>query len=180
MVDQRDETTWVAVELSHQGEIKVTDGSLEAALRQYLRVGDDHPFFIPCALYRRDGRVVTLHLMEGYLFIASGLAETAYFALEKLPYVSQVMSTRGGPHKMRVLSVIQNSHIEEMREKLHRMISSEIPLGAEVVILEGTYRHLKGQVTGIDGENAFVHISLRSLEVVITVPRIFLSDPDGC
>ena len=179
MADQRDATTWVALELSPQGEQRVEEGTLEAALRRDLGVEDSHPIFIPCALYRKDGRVVTIHLMEGYVFIASGLPETVYFALERQPYAAKVMSTQAGKHKMRVLSVITNSHIQEMKTKLRSMVSSEIPLGAQVVVLDGTYRHLTGKVTGMDAENAFVHIRLRSLEVVATVPRIFLEEFQG-
>lgn len=174
MVDQRDDTTWVAVELTPLGETKVEDGTLEGALRRDLGVEDDHAIFIPCALYRRDGRVVTIHLMEGYVFIASGLAETTYFGLERQAYVAKVMSTQSNRQQMRTLSVITNKHIREMQGKLRELTSSEIPVGAEVVVLDGTYRHLTGKVTGVEGDNAFIYIRLRSLEVVATVPRIFL------
>ena len=177
-MDQRDVTTWVAIELTPQGEVRVTDGSLEAVLRRDLGIDADHPVFIPCALYRRDGRVVTIHLMEGYVFVGTGLPETRYFALERQPYVAKVLSTIG-PHRMRVLSVITNDHIQEMRAKLRSLVSSEIPLGAAVVVLDGAYRHLTGTVTGIEDENAFVHIRLRSLEVIATVPRIFLEEHHG-
>lgn len=176
MADQRDATTWVAVELTPQGELRMEDGTLEASLRRDLSVDDDHAIFVPCALYRKDGRVVTIHLMEGYVFVASGLPETVYFSLERQPYVYKVLSTQAGPHKIRVLSVIINAHIQEMRAKLQKLISSEIPLGADVVVTDGTYRHLTGKVTGLDESNAFVHIKLRSLEVVATVPRIFLEE----
>lgn len=174
MADLRDNITWIAVELTHLGEVKVTDGSIEASLRRDLQVDQDHPLFIPCALYRREGRVTTIHLMEGYVFVASGLPDTRYFGLERQPYVNQVMSSKSGIHRMRTLSVITDAHIQEMMAKLQEMVSSEISVGAEVIVLEGTYRHLTGKVTGLDEHNAFVHIRLRSLEVVATVPRIFL------
>ena len=174
MPDQRDAVTWVAVELSHQGEMRVAEGSLEASLRRDLGADDDHDVFIPCAIYRRDGRVVTIHLLEGYVFVASGLPETAYFNLERHPYVNQVMSTTSGPYHMRVLSVITDKHIQDMKAKLQSLVSSEIPVGAQVLVLDGIYRNLSGKVTGLEEDNAFVYISLRSLDVVATVPRIFL------
>lgn len=176
MVDLRDDATWVAIELTSFGESKVSEGFLEVALRRDLGVDEDHAIFIPCALYRKDGRVVTIHLMEGYVFVASGLPETTYFNLERQPYVNKVMSTQSGPHRLRSLSVITNGHIQEMRSKLRKMTSSEIPVGADVLVLDGTYRHLTGRVTGMDEENAYIHIRLRSLEVVATVPRIFLEE----
>lgn len=152
---------------------------MERVIRRDLGVDKDHPVFIPCALYRKDGHTVTIHLLEGYVFVASGLPETAYFGLERQAYVNQVISTSGGSHGLRVLSVITNDHIREMQAKLRKMVSSEIPLGSEVLVLEGTYRHLTGKVTGVDEENAFIYIKLRSLEVVATVPRIFLQETQG-
>lgn len=178
MVDQRDDLTWVAVELSHVGEQKVVENTLERSLRRDLEVDEDHPMFIPCTLFQRGGRVVTIHLMEGYVFIASGLPETKYFSLERQPYVNQVMSTMGS-HRMRVVSVITDAHVQRMRAELRRISCAEIPLGAEVRVTEGTYRNLTGMVTGIDGDSAFILICLRSLDVVATVPRIFLDDQTG-
>ena len=174
MVDSRDETTWVAVELSPQGEIRVTEGTLEAALRRDLNIDEDHPVFIPCAHFRRDGRLVTVHLMEGYVFVASGLPETAYFSLERHSYVSQVLSNSASRSRMRTLSVVPDSKIREMKSRLQVLVSSEIGEGDQVTVTDGTYQNLTGRVVGVEGENAFVHIKLRSLEVVATVPRFFL------
>lgn len=151
----------------------MVEGTLEASLRRDLGVDETHPMFIPCALYQSEGRRTVIHLMEGYVFVASGLAETDYFSLEQQPYVAQVMSTRA-KGSMRALSVITDAHIREMKAKLREMVTSEIPVGATVRIQEGTYQNLTGKVTGLDNGNAFIHIRLRSLEVVATVPRIFL------
>ena len=179
MADQRDAITWVAIELSHQGENKVLDGTLEETLRRDLGVDEDHPIFIPCTTYERSGQKTTFHLMEGYVFVASGLDEILYFRLERQPYVNKVMSTKAGKHRLRALSVITSTHIKEMQNKLQEMVSSEIPVGETVMVLEGTYKHLSGTIMGIENENAHVHISLRSLEVVATIPRIFLEASDG-
>lgn len=176
MVDLRDEPTWVTIELAHSGEVKALDGTLERTLRRDLGVDDDHPVFVPVTLFQRDGRVIPIHLMEGYAFVGSGLDEVAYFALERQHYVNQVMSSRTGKHKMRCLSVISNAQIEAMRFKLREMVTADIPLDSCVSILDGSYRGLEGRVTGLGEENAYVRITLRSLEVVATVPRIFLEE----
>ena len=177
-MDLRDEITWVAIELTHAGELQVVEGTLETSLRNDLRVGDDHPIFIPVTLFRRDGRVVPVHLMEGYAFVGSGLDEVDYYALENQIYVQQVMSTFTGIHKLRCLSVISNAQVEAMRLRLKEMATAEIPLHAHVMISDGTYRGLDGAVIGLGADNAYVRITLRSLDVVATVPRIFLEEQE--
>lgn len=179
MGDPRDQRTWVAIELTQQGEIKAIEGTLERSLRQDLRLDPDHPVFIPIALYKRNGKITPIHLMEGYCFVASGLDEVAYYALENTAYVSQVMSTRQGKHKFRYLSTITDAQVEEMRLKLRQMVTGEIPLQSLVAILDGPYRGLNGRVCGLDENNGFIRITLRSLDVVATIPRIFLEEVDG-
>jgi transcription antitermination factor NusG len=125
-------------------------------------------------IFKKNGHVIPIHLMEGYAFVATGLDEVAYFALEEQPYINRVMSTLQGPHNMRCLSVLSNAQIKAMRSKLRKLISAEIPLQAQVDILDGTYGGLDGTVIGLDDENAYVRISLRSLDVVATIPRVFL------
>lgn len=176
MADLRDGLTWVAIELARSGELKAVDGTLEAQLRRDLDTDDDHPVFVPVALFRRDGRVTPIHLMEGYAFVASGLDEVAYFALEHQSYISAVMSTQSGRHRLRTLAVISNAQVVAMRVKLQEMITSEIPLSVNVMILDGPYRGLAGLVKGMDKDNAFIRITLRSLDVVATIPRIFLEE----
>ena len=179
MGDVRDDRSWVAIELTSVGEVKAIEGTLEKSLRRDLDVDDDFPVFIPVSLYERDGKIIPIHLMEGYVFVATGLDEVAYYALEKLPYVGQVMSTQQGPHKIRYLSVISNAQVESMRLKLRAMVSSEIPMQALVSILDGPYKGLEGRVIGLDEDNGFIRITLRSLDLVATVPRVFLEEIPG-
>lgn len=173
-MDQRDAQTWIALELNRAGEQKIEDGSLETTLRSDLGVDSDFPLFIPATTYSKGTRTITLHLMEGYVFVGSGLSETQYFALERRPYIASIIHTKAGPHNLRVLSVISDVHIEEMREQLRALVSSDIEVGAEVRVLEGPYKTLQGLVLDIEGDQAIVEIHLRSLELILTIPRVFL------
>ena len=178
-MDRRDETTWIAIELSRLGEAKVEEGILEDILRNDLGSSDfplppEFQIFIPAVTYTKGKRKFTVQLMEGYAFVATGLPETTYFDLERKPYVNQVMSSLAGPHKMRVLSTIPNKRIEELRKKFQELITSDIELYEVVRVVDGTYRALGGRVLGKDGDYAFVEITLRSLRVIATVPLVFL------
>lgn len=172
-MDQRDDITWIALELSKQGEDRVEDGTLAEVLEQDLDA-EGLPLFIPSLSYTKNNKRITLHLMEGYVFVGSGLPETRYFALERKPYINQVMSSHGGLHQMRTLSVIDNSYIEKLRDQLRDMVSSDIDVGDRVQVLKGRYRTLEGDVLGFDGDKAFVSIELRSLKVIATIPKVFL------
>jgi len=178
-VDHRDEATWIAVELSKQGEDRVEDGTLVQVLQRDLE-SEGHPIFVPAVSYSKAGRRITLHLLEGYVFVASGLPETRYFRLEQKPYINQVMSTRGGPHQMRTLSVIDNDYIESLRDQLRGMVASDIEAGDRVQVLDGRYRTLEGVVVGTYKDMAYVRIKLRALHSIATIPKVFLesiSDP---
>lgn len=177
-MDRRDETTWVAVELAKAGEVLASEGTLERHLRRDLDLDDSHPIFIPTVVVCRAGVTMTFHLMEGYAFVASGLQDVDYFALEQTSYVEQVMSTVQGPHKMRTLHVISNAQIEAMRKKLTEMVSAQIPVGSKVTVTDGRFRNLDGVVVGVEDIHAHVRITLRSLDLVTTIPRMFLQEQD--
>lgn len=174
MGDVRDERSWVTLELSRQGEHLVIDGTLEAYLRRDLAVDEDFPLFIPTALFYKEGKATPIHLMEGYAFAGTGLEDVRYFSLVKRPYINSVLSTLQGPHQLRCLSVVSDAQIRAMRDSLREMISQEIPLRAFVDIRGGTYGGLEGVVIGLDETHAFVRVTLRSLDVVATIPRIFV------
>jgi transcription antitermination factor NusG len=178
--DQRDSYSWVVLELTRAGESKVEDGDLERLLRETLRVEASHPVFIPSMTYTNRGRRVTIHLMEGYVFVASGLRETEYLALESsCPYIRRVLTSRG-PSGMRVLSVVPDSKIADMRMQLAQQVSSDITEGMRVIVTDGTYSRLDGDVIEVekDGDSAHVRFVLRSLDLIARIPRVFLSPAD--
>lgn len=178
-VDQRDEPTWVVIELTRSGEQLAEDGELEKALRDAL--GEpDHPVFIPSVLYTRGGRRTAVHLMEGYAFVGSGLAETCYFSLEyDCPHVRQVLSFGGADDGLRTLQTLPDSNIAEMRQQLRQHVATDIEVGMAVVITEGTYSNINAEVLGFEGEDAVVCIDeLRSIQIITRVPKVFL-DPEA-
>mgnify|MGYP002777397183 CR=1 FL=1 len=173
-IDQRDARTWVVLELTRLGEAKAEESLLEGLLREALKAETTHPIFVPAASYQNAGRKVTVALMEGYAFVASGLPEMAYFGLEGCPYVKKVLSTRT-PSGMRALSVIPDARVQEMRAQLAQQVASDITEGMRVTVTDGVYSHLDGEVVQVDGDNARVRFLLRSLDLIAPVPRVFLT-----
>lgn len=171
-MDQRDERTWVTLELTTLGEIKVEEGVLEKIIRKELS-GDDVEFFIPVSQYRQNGRKVTLHLLEGYFFISTGLDDMSYFDLEHTPYVETVFSTLS-PNGMRVLSTIKNDYIEDMKNQLRGMSCKGLKQGDEVDIVMGAYKKLTGTLIDFDGDKAYISINLRSLSAIVELPNAYI------
>ena len=179
-MDRRDDLTWIAIELSRQGELKVVDGSLATTFRRDLDVSADFPVFVPANTYVKNGRTTTIHLMEGYAFVGTGLPEIRYFALEKLSYVTSVMSAVSGPHKMRVLHVLPNREIETLRKKLSEQLAADITVDSWVKVVRGKFKGLEGRVLRIhDDQHAYVAFKLRSLHRVTPIPRVFLQTIEG-
>ena len=148
------------------------------ALREALHVEATHPIFVPSAVYTRGGKRVAVHLMEGYAFVATGLSDTHYYALERdSPYVKQVLSS-GAERRMRTLSTLPNASVEEMREQLRQHVSTDLDVGMITTVTQGVFAHLEAEVMDLDGEHAVVCIELRSIKFIKRLPRVFL-DPSS-
>lgn len=171
--DLRDATNWITLELSRLGETKLIEGTLLASLRRDLGVDENFQIFVPAATFVKNGRPVTIHLMQGYVFIAAGLEEACYFILEHKPYVVQVLAQRS-PSGLRVLNVISDANIQELRLQLRTLLAAGVEVGARVQILEGLYENLEGEVLTVEQEKADVLIELRSLVTIAHLPKLFL------
>lgn len=178
-MDNRDQRTWVAVELSRHGEQRIEAGDLEEALRRDLEGAEsDHPIFIPARTYIKANRTITVHLMEGYIFVASGLPEVSYFRLEQRSKLVQSIMSETSDSGMRVLSTVRDVEIEGMKRALRERVSSDIELGTPVKVLEGAYSGLEGEVIYRHGEHAGVYVELRSAHFIASVPMVSLETID--
>lgn len=177
--DKRDIPSWVVLELSREGEKKLENGTLVSSILRDLDVGEDFPVFVPCVRYNRGGKPEVLHLMSGYVFVGSGLDEVVYFRLEKKSYINKVMSSYGSdPYQMRSLSVISDDCITQMKTQLSEKMSTEISIGDEVEIVRGRYSPLEARVADIEGNDAVIVIDLRSIHIITSIPKVFLSVKD--
>jgi len=173
VADRRDGTTWVVLELTRQGEKLVEDGALPHEIRRILDVEDEWPVFVPARVYEKKGKRVTIHLMEGYAFVATGLDEVRYFRLEQTKIIEQVLATRGA-RGIRALSTIPDTRVAELRSQLNAEVAADIIPGMRVLVTDGVYSKLEGIVLDTQGDHATVHFELRSLEVISRIPKVFL------
>jgi len=169
-MDKRDETTWATLELTKAGEAKAVEGKLAVAIRGLLGVDENFPVFVPYATYTKGGRTVSVRLIEGYAFVATGLPEVRYFGLERSPLVSRVFSSSSGA--MRVLYTISNTEVNNMKARLAESLSSDIEVGARVRITGGNYRDLEGTVVDLyENNKVAIRVEFRSLTTIAVIPR---------
>ena len=173
MADKRDHKTWVILELTRQGEQRIADGSFERILRKAMSLEKSHGAFIPSITYKKAGRVATLHLMEGYAFVESGLPETSYYHVEGHADIRSVMSSKS-PSGMRILHTLSDTEIKSMREKLRLMVLGDVSCGSKVNISDGPYRGMDGEVLDLEEDYAILKIEMRSLAIVTKIPQVFL------
>lgn len=169
-MDSRDEQTWVVLELSPLGDSKLMEGTLESSIRKDLGVDTDFPVFCPLYTVFSNHRRELKNLTEGYVFVASGLPETAYFKLETTSYIEQVLSSRTGPYRMRTLKTVTDRHVKSLKEKIRESECLLLQAGMEVRIISGTYRGLRGTLTEV-GDIAVVHVKLRSRDFILRLPK---------
>lgn len=138
-----------------------------------LGVESEWPVFIPARVYTKKDKTITVHLMEGYAFVATGLDEVVYFRLEQSKLVQQVMSSRGS-RGIRRLETISDSEVADLRRQLSEEVAADITPGMRVLVTEGVYSKLEGIVLETEDDHAVVHFELRSLKVISKVPKVFL------
>ena len=177
--DQRDDLTWVVIELTDAGERLAEEGGLEPHLRSVLDCPEDHPIFVPYTVIVRHKRRSVINVIEGYAFVATGLPDTTYFGLHnKSPNVKTVLSqNRSGVG--RVLTPVPNKSVLDLQTRLRQMISREIEINSEVRVYDGLHRGLVGKVIDIYNDDAFILIKMRTIETIRVFPRYLLRPADG-
>jgi hypothetical protein len=173
--DQRDELTWVVVELSSLGERTALAGELEPFLRDWF---PDQEIFLPYLNLVLDGRPIHFKVMEGYCFVSSGLSPEEYlYAARESPYLWQVLHSKG---RNLALHTVPDETVKELSHKLSLMVASDIGEGMRVRITRGACENLMGEVLSVDQEKgvAQVLIETRTLKTIRGIPCYALL-PEG-
>lgn len=161
---------WVTLQLSPLGEQKVQDGSLVCLLRQQLGMENDFPIFVPSVRIDRYGKTEAIHLMEGYVFVPSSLEEDQYYALEGRALINKVMTRKSG-YGTRQLEIVPDRHIQELKDKLNKMLTADVVEDLPVQIIGGIYSNLDGKVLCVELDHVLLRIELQSLVVIARLPK---------
>lgn len=174
-MDARDETSWLILELTPQGERLAEDGDLEKLLRAHGRLPTTHPIFIPSLTYVADGRKHFVSVMEGYVFVASGLDNTTIKNLLASPYVNSILSHGSGIR--RTLETVPDANIRDLRKRLSEMVGAELKEGMPVKVTEGPLLGVQGKIIEVldNQDTVLMIVNMRSLHAIREIPRLCIT-----
>jgi 5'-3' exonuclease/transcription antitermination factor NusG len=160
---------WVVLELSPRSEGEDPD-ILSRGIRNSLKIRDAE-VFVPATVTQVGEDRAVHYLVEGYVFVRYTGNPTPFFRSEGTRYVQSVL--RDGEGR---LSLVANSEILGMREKLYREVDQGIGIGDRVLICSGPYQNIEATVIEDIPEQGKVqvYVKLRSKQTILTLPRPFL------
>lgn len=162
---------WVVLELSPQGEDEDPEVLRKAIGRAVKSLKD---VFVPASIITRGHSRSVYKLIENYIFVRRTQPDQVYFKLEGTKYISSILTVFD--RRIRKVSAVPDSSIEQMRLQLHVETEQGIEVGDEVLVMSGAYSGIVGRVIENIPENNSVQvfIKLRSKQALITLPRSFL------
>jgi transcription antitermination factor NusG len=157
---------WVAVELSSQGEKNIEE--VPTILRDLLNQ-DSVEIFMPVYLPDNPYCKEKVELFAGYIFCKADCAEDVFFSIEEDPHFRSILTTLKG--NLRHIDFVVDTKIKSFQKSLDRLVLKKIKEGDFVEILDGTCRHLRGDILNVEAVNALVSIqSLKSTNLLIEIP----------
>ena len=160
---------WVAIELTTEGDLRASDGTLERMIRRDLGVSKDHPVFIPVKRSALAEKHVVVSAMDGYVFVGSGLPSNRYFALERRSYVEQVLCRPSGSG--RIPHIIKDAELLPLRGQMEKVDKpSSLRRGAKVEVSEGMLASLQGTILDLYDNSASVRFDTRTLVRILAMP----------
>lgn len=178
-MDERDQVTWVVLELSHHGERAAEEGILAEILRDHADLDHDHPVFVPYLTYTHQGKTTLLSVMEGYVFLASGFDDQSRSDLSRSPYITKILCRGSDPHA--ACETVSQASVDQLRQRMRELVAVEIQEGMEVRIVDGTLSGIRGSVVGVSGGHATLLVQMRSIQAIQYLPCFLLrpvSDED--
>ncbi len=136
--------------------------------------GPDLEVFIPSLCFSRKDQTLVICHTEGYIFVRAGHPPCFYMDMEHSPLIERVLTT--GEGGARFLSYISEVEVAKIRAELLEMASKTISEGDRVMVEEGCWSELVGEVVCMNREEGWadVHITeLRSLDTVVRLPLQF-------
>lgn len=177
-VRSRRPNSWAIVELTRTGERKAEEGVLAPLIREALVLPIDHPVFIPSKTYTTGGRRVTVHLMEGYAFVGSDGRDLVLPPRSEHAYIRRLLMTPS-QGVGRALSVVSDAVVQQMEADLAKHVGDDVHVGSSVVVNNGTYARMNGEVMGTTTSgNLVIRFQMRSLDLIAEIPRAFAVPSD--
>ena len=133
--------------------------------------GDSIDYFIPIHHERMGSYTSTSVLMEGYVFIKD--------CLEVRQGINNMHESKiftGALFYSGRYQTVNTDVIKGLKRKLKNSLKKRIPNGTKVMILDGIFKNLTGEVIGLEenGKKIMVKIKRISREIIAPIPSTLL------
>lgn len=159
-----DDSGWVVLQLNSRSEGEDPDvvaKSIRGALGRGAEV------FLPAEVTEISGDKAVHYLVEGYAFVRHSSVGD-YRRADNTRFVQTVLRGQGGK-----LAIVPDSDIESLRRQLKKEVDQGIGVGDTVMVTTGAYRNIEAKVVEDipERDEVQVHVSLRSKQAIVTLPR---------
>lgn len=166
---------WVIVQLTSLGEREKNIQSITRSAHRIL--GKPLDVFVPAVSQNVRDESQTMFYMDGYVFIRHEDG-VQYLKLVDTMYFSTVLiqtSTINGERR-KVFSLLDDKDIAPMRVGMQTLKLGSFKEGQYVKIVKGNFKGLQAEISYVheDGENAQVHVKLKSKPILIDFPVSYL------
>jgi len=166
---------WVIVQLTSMGEKEKDLSIFSRAVQRYLRKPLE--VFVPAVSQQVRQESRTTFYMDGYIFVAFD-PNVNYLKLQDTPLFSIVL--RSPDRKKTVYRLLDDKELNPTRKGMDAMRVHRFDIGDQVQVMHGTYKKLLGVISYVseDGEQAQVHVDMRSKKLLIDFPSSYLKKVD--
>lgn len=159
---------WLILELSEMAE-DVDYFEIESAILNIF--GDYVDYFIPIHHERMGSYISTSVLIEGYAFIRDSTK-----VRESLTNLQETRVFSGALFFSGKYQTVTSDTIGSLRKKLKNSLKRKYVVGMKVIVLEGVFKNLKGEVISIEDNGKKVMIKIKRLtrEIIAPIPSTLL------
>lgn len=160
---------WLILELKEKAEGEDPD-LIRSSIRRRIK---DAEVFIPALVTKTGDETVIRYLVEGYAFIKRTRADDIYLKLRDSTYVETIVSTGSK------FSTVGDKEIDHFRSQIEGG-KPEVAISDKVIVTAGVYESIEGTVQQgpSDDDTVQIFITLRSMQMLATVPRACLRRVD--
>ena len=155
---------WLILELSEIAE-DVNYQEIESTIINIF--GDNVDYFIPIHHERMGSYISTSILIEGYVFVRDSME-----VRENLNNLQETRIFSGALFFSGKYQTVTSDVIGSLRKKLKNSLKRKFIVGMRVIVLEGVFKNLKGEVISIEDNGKKVMIKIKRLtrEIIAPIP----------
>ena len=151
------EAKWLVLKLTRLGE-QSTENILNSELKRIFGKDIDvfFPFKFPPTNYSKK-----ITVLEGYVFLKNCINYNLD-TLDSSYYFDALLHNS---------SYVEAEYVDKLKLKLKNLCECDFYEGEDVLITDGPYSNLSGNIISVDKKAVIVHIAIRSRELRVSIPK---------